>query len=155
MKSIEKTSGGVKVTINGEATGGKDEVKEFEMALVAVGRRPVTDGLGLEAAGLKTDDKGFIAVDARRKTAVDGIYAIGDITGAPMLAHKAMKEGVVAAEAISGDKSPRSIPSRFRTAFTPIPKSQPSASPKNKRRRPATRSRSESSRSSRAAGRAR
>ena len=75
------------------------------MVLVAVGRRPVTDNLNLAAAGLATDDKGFIAVDAQRRTKVDDIYAIGDITGAPLLAHKAMREGVVAAEVISGDKS--------------------------------------------------
>ncbi|MGA3038284.1 MAG: dihydrolipoyl dehydrogenase [Vulcanimicrobiaceae bacterium] len=105
VKTIEKTGKGVKATLNGELTGGKDETREYEMVLVAVGRRPVTDGLNLEAAGLKTDEKGFIKVDARRKTSVDGIYAIGDITGGPLLAHKAMKEGVVAAEAISGDKS--------------------------------------------------
>jgi dihydrolipoamide dehydrogenase len=105
VQSLAKGGAGVKVVINGEATGGKDETKEFEMALVAVGRRPVTDNLNLAAAGLKTNERGFIDVDARRKTAVDGIYAIGDITGAPLLAHKAMKEGVIAAEAISGDKS--------------------------------------------------
>ena len=75
------------------------------MALVAVGRRPVTDGLNLEAAGLKVDEKGFIAVDAQRRTSVPGVYAIGDVTGGPLLAHKAMKEGVVAAEAIAGDTS--------------------------------------------------
>jgi dihydrolipoamide dehydrogenase len=105
VKSIEKTKGGVRATINGEATSGKDETKEFEMVLVAVGRRPITDGLNLEAAGLKTNERGFIQVDARRQTAVDGIYAIGDVTSPPLLAHKAMKEGVVAAEAIAGDKS--------------------------------------------------
>ncbi len=81
------------------------------MVLVAVGRRPVTDGLNLEAAGLKINEKGFIDVDAQRKTAVDGIYAIGDITGGPLLAHKAMKEGVVAAEVIAGDKA---------SAFDPV-----------------------------------
>ena len=105
VKSIEKTGSGARATINGEATSGKDESKEFEMVLVAVGRRPVTDGLNLEAAGLKTNEKGFIQVDARRRTSVEGIYAIGDVTSPPLLAHKAMKEGVVAAEAIAGDKS--------------------------------------------------
>ena len=69
----------------------------------AAARSPTT--LNLAAAGLATDDKGFIAVDAQRNTAVEGIYAIGDVTGAPLLAHKAMKEGVVAAEVIAGDKS--------------------------------------------------
>ena len=74
------------------------------MVLVAVGRRPVTDGSTSQPRGSKTNDKGFIDVDAQRKTPVDGIYAIGDITGGPLLAHKAMKEGVVAAEVIAGDK---------------------------------------------------
>jgi len=105
VKELSRQGSGVKATLNGEYTNGKDEVREFEMALVAVGRRPVTDSLNLAAAGLKTDDKGFIAVDIQRKTAVDGIYAIGDVTGGPLLAHKAMKEGVVAAEAMAGDKS--------------------------------------------------
>jgi dihydrolipoamide dehydrogenase len=105
VKSLEKTANGVSVTFNGEYTSGKDESREFEMALVAVGRRPVTDNLNLVAAGLATDAKGFIAVDARRRTSVAGIYAIGDVTSQPLLAHKAMKEGVVAAEAIAGDPS--------------------------------------------------
>ncbi|MBV8150091.1 MAG: dihydrolipoyl dehydrogenase [Candidatus Eremiobacteraeota bacterium] len=105
VQKLEKTAGGVRVVINGETTGGKDETKEFECALVAVGRRPVTDGLELGAAGLKTDDRGFITVDAQRRTSVPGIYAIGDVTGPPLLAHKAMKEGVIAAEVISGDRS--------------------------------------------------
>jgi len=105
LVSLEKTATGVKAVINGEFTSGKDEVREFECALVAVGRRPVTDCLNLAAAGLTTDERGFIAVDAQRRTKVDGIFAIGDITGAPLLAHKAMKEGVVAAEVIAGDRA--------------------------------------------------
>ena len=101
--SIEKTGAGVKAVLNGEYTNSKDETREFEVALVAVGRRPVTDNLNLAAAGLTTDERGFIPVDVQRRTAVSTIFAIGDVTGAPLLAHKAMKEGVVAAEAIAGD----------------------------------------------------
>ncbi len=103
--SLEKSGSGVKAVLNGAFTGGKDETREFDVALVAVGRRPVTDGLNVEAAGIPLTDKGFIEVDAQRRTKVPGIFAIGDITGAPMLAHKAMKEGVVAAEVIGGDLS--------------------------------------------------
>jgi len=105
VSALEKTKEGVKATINGEFTGGKDETREFEMALVAVGRRPVTEQLNLAAAGLATDERGFIAVDAQRRTKVAGVFAIGDVTGPPLLAHKAMKEGVVAAEVIAGDAS--------------------------------------------------
>jgi len=103
VASLEKGAAGVKAVINGEYTSGKDEAREFEVALVAVGRRPVTDGLNLAAAGLATNERGFLDVDAQRRTKVDGIFAIGDVTGAPLLAHKAMKEGVVAAEVIGGD----------------------------------------------------
>jgi dihydrolipoamide dehydrogenase len=104
----------VKATINGEATNGKPEAREFDMVLVAVGRRPVTDTLNLAAAGLAVNDKGFLDVDAQMHTSVANVYAIGDVTGAPLLAHRAMKQGVVAAEVISGDKSsafdPAAIP---------------------------------------------
>ncbi len=105
VKSLARKGDGVTATINGEFTQGKDETREFEMALVAVGRRPVTEALNLKAAGLATDEKGFIAVDAQRRTKVAGIFAIGDVTGMPLLAHKAMKEGEVAAEVIAGDRS--------------------------------------------------
>jgi len=109
--SLEKGGAGVKAVLNGEYTNGKDDTREYEMALVAVGRRPVTDNLNLAAAGIAVDEHGFIAVDAQRRTAVNGIFAIGDVTGAPLLAHKAMKEGVVAAEVIAGDTS---------SAFDPV-----------------------------------
>ncbi len=101
--SLEKGGAGIKAVINGEYTSGKDEAREFEVALIAVGRRPVTNNLDLAAAGLAVNERGFIDVDAQRRTKVDGIFAIGDVTGAPLLAHKAMKEGTVAAEVIAGD----------------------------------------------------
>ncbi|TAM76491.1 dihydrolipoyl dehydrogenase [bacterium] len=102
VEKLEKGASTVKATINGEGTANKPETREYDQVLVAVGRRPVTDNLGLEKAGLALDEKGFINVDAQRRTSVPGIWAIGDITGGPLLAHKAMKEGVVAAEAIAG-----------------------------------------------------
>jgi dihydrolipoamide dehydrogenase len=102
---IEKDGKKLRATFNGEGTGGKDETREFDTALVAVGRRPVTDGLNLPAAGLTVDDKGFLAVDAQLRTKVPNIFAIGDVTGQPLLAHRAMKQGVIAAEVIGGDKS--------------------------------------------------
>jgi len=102
---IKKDGKVVKATFKGEGTGGKDETRDFDMVLVAVGRKPVTDGLNLQAAGLKTDDRGFITVDAQLRTKISGVYAIGDVTGMPLLAHRAMKQGVIAAEVISGDRS--------------------------------------------------
>ena len=103
--SIEKKGKNASATLNGEGTSGKDDTRTFDMVLVAVGRRPVTGGLRAEAAGLAVDDKGFIAVDAQQRTKVSNIFAIGDVTGQPLLAHRAMRQGVVAAEVINGDKS--------------------------------------------------
>jgi dihydrolipoamide dehydrogenase len=71
--------------------------------LVAVGRRPNTDELGLEQTRVKLDARGFIQVDAQRRTADARLYAVGDVTGEPMLAHKAAREGKVAAEVIAGE----------------------------------------------------
>jgi len=85
----------------------KDEgrVTEFgaETCLVAVGREPVTDTLNREAAGIETDASGFLVTDDRAETNVSGIYAVGDVAGEPMLAHKAFREGEVAAEVIAGE----------------------------------------------------
>jgi dihydrolipoamide dehydrogenase len=77
--------------------------RESDRVLVAVGRRPNTDRLGLEQTRVKLDGRGFIQVDAQRRTADTRIYAVGDVTGEPMLAHKAAREGKVAAEAIAGE----------------------------------------------------
>ncbi|MFN2448475.1 MAG: dihydrolipoyl dehydrogenase [Candidatus Baltobacteraceae bacterium] len=105
VTALKKEGRIVKASFAGEGTGGKEETRQFDCVLVAVGRRPVTDGLNLEKAGLQTNERGFIDVDAQRRTKVANVFAIGDITGAPMLAHKGMKEGVIAAEVIGGDAS--------------------------------------------------
>lgn len=73
--------------------------------IVAIGRKPYTEGLNLEALGIKTDERGFIQVNSHRQTAVPSIYAIGDVIGGPMLAHKASEEGILVAERLAGQKS--------------------------------------------------
>jgi dihydrolipoamide dehydrogenase len=78
---------------------------EADKVLVAVGRQPVSDTLDLDAAGVETDDRGFVETDDRARTNVDGIYAVGDVAGEPMLAHKGSAEGKVAAEVIAGEPS--------------------------------------------------
>lgn len=77
---------------------------EADYCLVAIGRKPYTDGLGLENVGIKTDDKGRIEVDDHLQTSVKGIYAIGDVIKGAMLAHKAEEEGVFVAETIAGQQ---------------------------------------------------
>ena len=94
----------VQVEIENVETGVKT-VETFDRVLVAVGRRPRTDGLNLAAAGLKTTERGFIEVNRKMQTAVPHIFAVGDVAGNPMLAHKAMKEGLVAAEVAAGKPS--------------------------------------------------
>jgi dihydrolipoamide dehydrogenase len=82
--------------------GGKPETLECDVVLVAVGRLPNTQGLGLAEIGVKTDNRGRIVVDKRYETNVPGIYAIGDVIKGPMLAHKAEEEGVALAEILAG-----------------------------------------------------
>jgi dihydrolipoamide dehydrogenase len=84
------------------ANGGATQAIGADVVLVAVGRVPYTEGLGLEAAGVNRDNKGRIVVDARFATNVSGIYAIGDVIAGPMLAHKAEEEGVAVAEILAG-----------------------------------------------------
>ncbi len=79
-----------------------DEIVECDQILSTVGRRPYSAGLGLEKVGLKLNERGFLTVDRQMRTSVPNIYAIGDIAGQPMLAHKGSKEGLVAAAVISG-----------------------------------------------------
>ncbi|HEX6617422.1 MAG TPA: dihydrolipoyl dehydrogenase [Gemmatimonadales bacterium] len=91
-----------KVTLELEA-GGKKETLEVEKVLMAAGRAVNTEGLGLEAAGVKLDERGFIRVDATTlQTTAPGLYAIGDVAGPPMLAHKGSREGVNVAELVAG-----------------------------------------------------
>jgi dihydrolipoyl dehydrogenase len=90
-----------------------DNTETFDRILVAVGRRPNGTQIGAEAAGLSVDDRGFIRVDSQQRTNVGHIFAIGDVVGEPMLAHKATHEGKVAAEVIAGENvtfDARSIP---------------------------------------------
>ncbi|MDA4122392.1 MAG: dihydrolipoyl dehydrogenase [Thaumarchaeota archaeon] len=99
VTSISKDADGVKATVE---SGQGTEVVQADLLLVSVGRRPVTQGLNLQRLGIETDPKGFIKTDNRMMTTVDGVFAIGDVRGPPLLAHKAQKEGIVAAEAIAG-----------------------------------------------------
>src|SRR5712691_8795420 len=79
-----------------------ETVDEFDRVLVAVGRRAATEGLGLERTGVRVNERGVIAVDDRLRTAEPNLYAVGDVTGEPMLAHRAMRQAKVAAEVIAG-----------------------------------------------------
>ncbi|MCB1555970.1 MAG: dihydrolipoyl dehydrogenase, partial [Alphaproteobacteria bacterium] len=92
---------GVDLTVE-PAAGGKAEKIKAEIVLCCVGRKPYTDGLGLDKAGVALDERGRIKTDAHFKTNVPGIYAIGDVIAGPMLAHKAEDEGVVLAEILAG-----------------------------------------------------
>ena len=95
LEALRETSGGLEATIGGAAA-------TFDRALVAVGRRPLTDGLGLQSTRARFDARGFIEIDDRCATTDPKIFAVGDVTGEPMLAHRAMRQGKVAAEAIAG-----------------------------------------------------
>lgn len=98
-KSQKKSGNGYEVTVS---VDGKDEVLKADKILVMVGRKPNSDQANLKAAGIQIDDKGFVKVDAQRRTSAPNIFAIGDICGQPMLAHKASHEGVLVAEVIGG-----------------------------------------------------
>jgi dihydrolipoamide dehydrogenase len=102
VASIETGGKKLKVIIE-PAAGGTAESIEADVVLVSIGRVPFTEGLGLEAAGVKIDNKRRIIVDPHFATNVPGIYAIGDAVAGPMLAHKAMDEGVAVAEILGGE----------------------------------------------------
>jgi dihydrolipoamide dehydrogenase len=96
---LEKTPNGVTVVVSAD---GKEQKLECDVVLVAVGMKPRSRGVGLEELGVEIDQRGFVKTNEFCETNVKGVYAIGDVSGQPMLAHKASKEGEVAAEVIAG-----------------------------------------------------
>lgn len=109
--AMQEEPHGISVTLEGPEV--KQSPQVFDKVLVAVGRKPNSAGLGLSQTQVSIDERGFINVDAQRRTVEPTIYAIGDVAGEPMLAHKASHEGRVAAEAIAGHKvafEPQAIP---------------------------------------------
>ncbi len=108
---VEEKAQGVSVTFEGPDK--KSSTQDFEKVLVAVGRKPYCKDLGLEHTGVKITQEGFVQVNEKRQSADPGIYAIGDIAGQPMLAHKASHEGMAAVRAIVSGKDgfyPKAIP---------------------------------------------
>ena len=105
VERVETTESGVKVTVG---AGESPQILEAELLLVAIGRKPVFENLGLETVGLKTTERGFIEVDPAMRTPAEGIWAIGDLVPTLALAHVASHEGIVAADAIAG-KNPAPI----------------------------------------------
>jgi dihydrolipoamide dehydrogenase len=97
---------GAELLVKFEVDGAAQTVA-CDKVLVAVGMKPITEGLGLEAAGVKVGPRGFIEVDAQYRTSSPSVFAIGDLSGPPLLAHKASKEGEIAAEVIAGKRSAR------------------------------------------------
>jgi dihydrolipoamide dehydrogenase len=120
VTQLKPESGGIRVTFDGESVVGpgndvNDVAREqvFDRVLIAVGRRPNASVPGLDRTRVRLDERGFIVVDEQMRTDEPSIFAIGDVAGEPMLAHKASHEGRVAAEVIAGEKSafaPRAIP---------------------------------------------
>jgi dihydrolipoamide dehydrogenase len=108
--ALEETESGVSAKLSGAEI---EEEREFDRVLIAVGRRPNSADLGLEELGVAIDERGFIETDAQRRSAAPNVFAIGDVAGEPMLAHKATHEARAAVEAIAGQPSafdPAAIP---------------------------------------------
>jgi dihydrolipoamide dehydrogenase len=102
VTKIEETPKGVKAYLDGPEVEDKEPV--FDRVLVSIGRRPNSDEIGLDKAGVAVDEKGFVKTDEQRRTNVPHLFAIGDVCGEPMLAHKATYEGKIAVEVILGEK---------------------------------------------------
>ncbi len=102
VTGVKTGKAGVEVTYELE---GASKTETFDKLIVAVGRRPFTKDLGADVAGVQLDERGFVKIDKHYQTSAPGIYAVGDVTGGAMLAHKAIEEGVVLAEQFAGKKS--------------------------------------------------
>lgn len=102
VEALKATKIGIEASLAGEGVAPK---QTFDRVLISIGRRPNSKGFGLEATGVAVDEKGFIKVDAQRRSSVPHIFAIGDIAGEPMLAHKATREAKIAVEALAGGKA--------------------------------------------------
>ena len=102
VAAVDTSGKTLKVKVEPAAGGGAAETIEADVVLVAIGRVPYTEGLGLDAAGVKRDNRGRVIVDPHFQTNIAGIYAIGDVIAGPMLAHKAEEEGVALAEILAG-----------------------------------------------------
>ncbi len=101
VSGMKETKRGIEVQFQGEV----EEKKIFQQVLVSIGRKPNSENLGLENTGVELDKKGFVRIDRQCRTKDKRIFAIGDVAGQPMLAHKAMREGKIAAEVIAGRRS--------------------------------------------------
>jgi dihydrolipoamide dehydrogenase len=111
--AMKEAGEGIAVTFDGEGLGDRPREQTFDRVLVSIGRRPNGAVPGLDKTGVKVNQRGYIEVNAQLQTAEPSIYAIGDVVGEPMLAHKASHEGRVAIEAIAGEKvafEPLAIP---------------------------------------------
>lgn len=111
VAEIKEVNNGLKVTLERDKVEEKEQT--FDKVLVSVGRKPVTEGFGLENTKVQLDEKGFIKTDLQKRTDDPNIFAVGDVAGNPMLAHKATAEGKVVAEVIAGHKAafePNAIP---------------------------------------------
>jgi dihydrolipoamide dehydrogenase len=102
VAGVDSSGKVLKVKVEPAAGGGAAETLEADVVLVAIGRVPYSEGLGLEALGVKKDNRGRILVDPHFRTNIEGVYALGDVIAGPMLAHKAEDEGVAVAEIIAG-----------------------------------------------------
>jgi dihydrolipoamide dehydrogenase len=102
IASLKEQKNKVDITLEGEVDKAQ---QSFDRVLIAVGRKPNTQDMGLETTNVNLDEKGFVTVDEQQRTSDERIFAIGDVVGGPLLAHKAIKEGKVAAEVLAGEPS--------------------------------------------------